>query len=77
MTLSSFLAQPRRGHLDRIKRIIGFLSKMNDPAIRIRTDMADLSDVAIERYDWSKPVYAVADEEVCSTISHNPQRTAS
>lgn len=51
MTLSSFLAQPRHDHLDRIKRIIGFSSKMNDPAIR--KDMADLSDVAIERYDWS------------------------
>ena len=49
MTLSSFLAQPRHGHLDRIKRIIGFSSKINNPAIRIRKDMADLSDVAIER----------------------------
>ena len=36
ITLSSFLAHPRHGHLDRIKRIIGFSSKINVPAIRIR-----------------------------------------
>ena len=55
-TLSSFRAKPRRGHLDRIKRVIGYLSKMCDSAIRIRTDMPDVSDAVIERYDWSKTV---------------------
>jgi hypothetical protein len=31
--MSSFLAQPRHGYLDPIKRIVGFLSKMNDLVI--------------------------------------------
>ena len=69
MTLSSFLAQPRHGYLDRIKHIVGFLSRMNNPVICIRTDMPDFSDVAIERYDLSKTVYADADEEVSHNIS--------
>ena len=69
MTLSSFLAQPRHGYLDCTKRIIGFSSKMDDPAIRIRTDMPDLIDFAIERYDWSKTAYAgYADSNLCHNI---------
>ena len=67
-TLSSFRAKPRRGHLDRIKRVIGYLSKMCDSAIRIRTDMPDVSDAVINRYDWSKTVYAGAKEEVPHNI---------
>jgi len=68
MTLSAFRAQPRRGHLDRIKRVYGYLSRMKGSAIRIRTNMPDLSDVPIERYDWSKTVYAGATEEVPDNI---------
>ena len=42
---------------------------MDDPAIRIRTDMPDLIDVAIERYDWSKTAYAgYADSNLCHNI---------
>lgn len=36
MSLSSFKAAPRRGHLDRIKRIYGYLAKMKHAVIRIR-----------------------------------------
>ena len=36
MTLSSFRVAPLRGHLDRIKRIYGYLSKMKHAVIRIR-----------------------------------------
>ena len=42
---------------------------MNDPAILICTDMPDLSNVAIERYDWSKTAYAgYADSNLCHNI---------
>ena len=64
MTLSSFHAQPRRGHLDRIKKLIGYLLKMDCGAIRICTEMPDNSDGVIERYDWSKTVYAGSEEEI-------------
>ena len=64
MTLSSFRAQPGRGHLERIKKVIGYLSKMNNGAIRIRTEMPDISDAVIKRYDWSKTVYAGSEEEI-------------
>eukprot|EP00986_Skeletonema_menzelii_P017024 scaffold17075_cov97-Skeletonema_menzelii.AAC.2 len=34
MTLSSFCAQPRKGHLERIKRVYAYLVKMKHAVIR-------------------------------------------
>jgi hypothetical protein len=57
MTLSGFRVAPRRGHLDRAKRVCGYLSKMKHAAIRIRVDEPDYSDIPIFDYDWSQTVY--------------------
>ena len=35
MSMSSFRAAPRIGHLDRVKRIVGYLLKMKDAYIRV------------------------------------------
>ena len=43
---------------------------MNNGAIRIRTDMPDISDAVIERYDWSKTVYAGSEEEFHMTFQN-------
>ena len=64
MTMSSFRAQPRKGHLDRLKRIYGYLSKMRHAAIRVRTELPDLSDLPNVERDWSQTVYAGAEEEI-------------
>ena len=63
MTMSSFRAAPRRGHLDRVKRIIGYVSKMRQAVIRIRVDEPDYSDVPEHKCDWSK-VYGELSEEL-------------
>ena len=62
MTLSGFRAAPRKGHLDRVKRIYGYLSKMRSAAIRIRIDEPDYSDLPNFEYDWSKSVYGDVEE---------------
>ena len=41
MSLSRFRAQPRKGHLDRAKRIVGYLLFLPDGAIRFRTGEPD------------------------------------
>ena len=41
MMLSGFRAAPRTGHLERVKRIYGYLFKMKHASIRIRTDEPD------------------------------------
>jgi hypothetical protein len=62
MTLSGFRAAPRVGHMDRVKRIYGYLSKMRHAAIRIRTEEPDYSDVPDAEYDWAKSVYGEVKE---------------
>ena len=63
MTLSSFRVQPRQGHLDRIKRVYGYLSKMKHGTIRFRTEMPDTSDFDFLVQDWSNSPYADTREE--------------
>ena len=57
MTMSGFRAAPREGHLERVKRICGYLSKFRDAFIRIRTEEPDYSDLPNKEYDWSRSVY--------------------
>jgi hypothetical protein len=45
MTMSAFRSAPRKGHLDRVKRIHGYLSKMRHSAIQIHTEKPDYSDI--------------------------------
>ena len=63
MTLSSFRARPRKGHMDMMKRFYGYLHRMKSGTIRYRTEMPDLSDLEIQEYDWSRTVYAGSTEE--------------
>src|SRR6056300_1655760 len=57
MTMSSFRAAPRKGHLDRAKRICGYLLKMRDACIRFRVGLPDYSDVTTPVFDWAESVY--------------------
>ena len=66
MTMSAFRAAPREGHLDRVKRIIGYLSKMKQGAIRYRTGRPDLSTLPEPPNDWKNTPYGDA-EEFCTT----------
>jgi hypothetical protein len=58
MTLASFRAMPRRGHLDRVKRIYGYLSKMKEGIIYVRTDEPDNSGLQEQDLDWATSVYS-------------------
>jgi Reverse transcriptase (RNA-dependent DNA polymerase) len=62
MTLSRFRAAPRHGHLDRVKRIYGYLSKMRHGVIRIRTELPDYSVIPEKTYDWDYTCYEGAEE---------------
>jgi hypothetical protein len=62
MTMSSFRAAPRQGHLARAKRIIEYLVKTRNATIRVRTELPDLSDLPDPKHDWSYLVYEGAKE---------------
>ena len=62
MTMSRFRAAPRQGHMDRVKRIYGYLSKMRHATIRIRTEEPDFSSIPKKHYDWAYTCYHGAAE---------------
>jgi hypothetical protein len=57
MSLSSFHAMPRRGHLKRAKQIYGYLRKMIEARIQVLTNEPDYSDYQDPEYNWSSSVY--------------------
>jgi hypothetical protein len=67
-SLSSFHAMPRRGHLERAKRIYGSLLKMKEARIRVLTIEPDYSDYHDPEYDWSSSVYADVKEIIPTDI---------
>ena len=64
MSLSRFRAQPRKGHLDGAKRIVGYLLFLPDGAIRFRTGEPDFSALKDQEYDWTRSVYSGACEQI-------------
>jgi hypothetical protein len=62
MTLSSFRAMPRLGHMTRVKRLYGYLAKMKDGVIRIRTGEPDYSGLPDQVFDWERSVYGDVSE---------------
>ena len=51
MTLESFIAEPRQGHLDLYKRDTSYLDKCKWATIRISTEEPDLSSVSTNLCD--------------------------
>ena len=64
MTMSRFRAEPRKGHLERLKRIYGYLRKYKYGAVRIRTNKPDYSDLKDVSYDWLYTTYGNVKEAI-------------
>jgi hypothetical protein len=64
MTMSGYRVAPRVGHLDRLKRVCGYLCKMKHGFVRIRTDEPDYSGMSEPEYDWTRTVYGKVKEEI-------------
>jgi hypothetical protein len=62
MTLSGFRSAPRQGHLDRTKRVYGYLSKIRHAVIRIRTEEPDYSGLPEQEFEWAYSVYGNVQE---------------
>jgi hypothetical protein len=65
MSMSSFRAQPRKGHLERVKRIYGYLYKFIDFKIRFKVTEPDLEHLEGKaHFDWSNSVYGDSKEDI-------------
>jgi hypothetical protein len=62
--MSAFRSAPRKGNLDGVKRIYGYLSKMRYSAIQICTEKSHSSDIPRTEYDWEFSVYRGTKEEL-------------
>jgi hypothetical protein len=62
--MSSFRAQPRVGHLNRVKRIVAYLYRYGNARIRFRTHEPDLSDLPVPTYDWADSTDGPVDEDI-------------
>jgi hypothetical protein len=64
MSLSRFRTAPREGHLERAKRVVGYLRKHPNGAIRFRTGIPDYSGIEPPTFDWSQSIYGSPTEEL-------------
>ena len=58
MTMSSFQVAPRQGHIDRVKRVYGYLYKMKDATIRFCVGCPDYSTIPDHQNGWEDSTYA-------------------
>ena len=65
MTMGRFRAAPRKGHLQRLFRICGYLKRFPEGGIRFRTGTpAHENTIMPEEHDWQYSVYGNVQEEV-------------
>ena len=73
MSLSSFRAAPREGHLKRAQHIYGYIRNHNKAAIRFRTSLPDLSEFSMPEHDWMYSVYGNECKEVIPDFLPTPK----
>ena len=64
MTMSRFRAAPRIGHLERLKRIYGYLRKFDLAAILVRTAKPDFTALPAQDFDWCDTIYGKVEEHM-------------
>jgi hypothetical protein len=64
MTMSRFRTSPRQGHLNRPKRIYGYLNKFSSAAIRIRTNEPQFNELPAHDFDWCHILYGEVKEQL-------------
>ena len=68
MSMSRFRLAPKIGHLERMKRLYGYLVKTIHFAIRYRTKEPDYSNLPKQEYEWTRTVYGNVKEEIPKDI---------
>ena len=62
MTMSKFRSAPKSGHLSRVRRIVGYLTKMKHGVVRFRVGKPDLSSLDDIEYGWERTIYRKVSE---------------
>ena len=51
MSMSQFILPPKIGHVEKMKRLYGYLSKTKQYAIRYMTELPDYSHLPVQEFD--------------------------
>ena len=62
VTVSLFRVEPTEGHMERLKRMHGYLLRFKCAVIRIRPEEPGMSDVPERVCDWEESVHGRASE---------------
>ena len=68
MSMSRFRLASKIGHIERLKRLYGYVSKTKHFAIRYRTKEPNCSHLPVQEHDWSRTVYGNVKEEIPKEI---------
>ena len=69
MSMSRYRNAPREGHLERVKRIFGYLCRFKHFKLRFRVNEPDYLNVpAIPDHDWGHRVYGKYEEDIAKNI---------
>ncbi len=68
VTMSSFRAAPRINHLERLKRIYGYLLDTKNGALTLGTAMPDFSKFHDQMHDWARSIYGNVTAEIPDDI---------
>ena len=68
ISMSRFRAQPRQGHLERLKRIYAYVIRTKDYATRFRITEPDYSYLPEQNFDWAHTMYGHVQEIIPNDI---------
>ena len=68
-TMSRFRSAPRKGHLEKLQRIYGYVLKTKHYSTRYRTEEPDYTYLPNMKYDWSYTVYAIFKKSSPTTVA--------
>ena len=68
ITMSRFRAQPRQGHLKRLKIIYAYVIRTKDYATRFRATEPDYSYLPDPNFDWAHTIYGHVQEIILDDI---------
>ena len=67
MSMARFRLAPKIGHLEKMKRLYGYLTKTKHFAIRYRTKEPDYAHLPKQDCEWTRSVYENVKEEIPKT----------
>jgi hypothetical protein len=53
-----------KGHLERVKKMHGYLQQFNSAAIRVCIERQDFSSHPVKAFDWSDTIYSIIKEDI-------------